>query len=57
MDSFKRFGEEKLSDRKYFYGSVKDGTTDDNDEKLDGHVRDKYYLTFKKIGIPHEKYG
>ena len=57
MDSSKRFGEEKLSDRKCFYSSVKDGTTDDNDEKLDGHIRDKDYLTFKKIGIPQEKYG
>ena len=30
MDSFKRFKKEKLSDRKCFYSSVKDGTTDDN---------------------------
>ena len=32
MDSFKRFGEEKLPDKECFY---KDGTTDDNDKKLD----------------------
>ena len=32
MDSFKRFNEEKLPDNKWFYSSVKDGTTDDNGE-------------------------
>ena len=38
MDSFKRFNAETLPDKKYFYSSVKDGTTDDNGEKLDGHI-------------------
>ena len=33
MDSFKRFNEEKLSDRKCFYNSKKDGTTDDDGKK------------------------
>ena len=33
MDSFKRFGEEKLPDRECFYSSVKDQTVDDNGEK------------------------
>ena len=33
MDSFKRFGEEKLQDRECFYSSVKDGTTDNNGKK------------------------
>ena len=47
MDSFKRFIEEKLPDRKYFYSSVKDGTTGDNGEKLDGHISHKDYLTCK----------
>ena len=28
---------------------VKDGTTGDNGEKLDGHISDKNYLTCKKI--------
>ena len=41
MNSFKGFGEEKLSDRKCFY--------DDNDEKLDGHTNDEDYLTCKTI--------
>ena len=33
MDRFKRFDEDKLPDRKCFYGSVKDGTTSDKAEK------------------------
>ena len=49
LDSFKRFSEEKLPDKKYFYSSVKDGTANDNDEKLDGHISNKDYLTCKKI--------
>ena len=50
MDSFKRFGEEKLSDRECFYSSVKDGTTDDNGKKLDGHISNEEYLMCKKFG-------
>ena len=34
MDSFKRFGEEKLPDRECFYSSVKNGRTGDNGTKL-----------------------
>ena len=34
MDSFKRFNEEKLSDKKCFYSSAKDGTTNDNGKKI-----------------------
>ena len=49
MDIFKRFNEEKLSDKKCFYSSVKNGTTGDNDKKLDGHISDEDYLTCKKI--------
>ena len=49
MNSFKRFSEEKLPDKKCFYSSVKDGTTDDNGEKLDSHINDKGYLLCKKI--------
>ena len=47
MDSFKRFDEEKLTDKECFYSSVKDGTTDDNVKKL--HMSDKDYFTCKKI--------
>ena len=39
MDSFKRFSEGKLPDKKFFYSSIKDGTTGDNGEKLDSHWR------------------
>ena len=49
MDSFKGFGEEKLADRECFYSSVKDGTTGDNGKKLDGHISNEDYLTYKKI--------
>ena len=48
MNGFKRFSEEKLHDRKCFYSSVKDGTTDDNGEILDGHINDEEYLTCKE---------
>ena len=48
-DNFKRFGEEKLSDKECFYSSVKDGTTGDNGRKLDGHISDEDYLTCEKI--------
>ena len=48
MNSFKKFSEEKLPDEECFYSSVKDGTTGDNGEKLDGHIRDEDYLTCKK---------
>ena len=36
MDSFKRFNEEKLPDKKSFYSFVKNGVTGDNGKKLDG---------------------
>ena len=49
MDSFKRFGEEKLPDRECFHSSLKDGTTVENGKKLDGHISDEDYLTSKKI--------
>ena len=47
--SFKRFIEEKLSDKKWFYSSVKDRTTGDNGEKLGGRLNDEDYLMCKKI--------
>ena len=45
MDSFKRFGKEKLSDRECSYSSVKYGITDNNGKKLDGEISGKDYLT------------
>ena len=41
MDSFKRFVEEKLSDKKCFYSSVKDVTASDNGKKLNGLISDE----------------
>ena len=49
MNRFKKFSAEKLPDKKCFYNSVKDGTTDDTGEKLDGHISDEDDLTCKKI--------
>ena len=49
MDSFKKFGKERLPDRECFCSSVKDKKSDDNGEKLDGHINNKDYLTRKKI--------
>ena len=49
MDSFKSFSEEKLPDKKCFCRSVKDGTTDDNGEKLDVHINNEDYLACNKI--------
>ena len=49
MDSFKKFTEENLPDRKCFYSSLKDGTTADSDEKLDGHISCEEYLKCEKI--------
>ena len=45
MDSFKRFGEEKLPDRECFYSSVDDETTGDSVKKLDGRRGDEGHLT------------
>ena len=45
MNSFKRFGEEKLPDRECFHSSVKDETTGDNGTKLSTED----YLMCKKI--------
>ena len=49
MDSFKRFSEEKLPDKKCFYRSWKDRTTGDNGKKLDVHITEKEYLTCIRI--------
>ena len=49
---FRTFGKKKKVFRavkECFHSSVKDGTTGDNGEKLDGHIRNESYLTCKKI--------
>ena len=48
-DSFTRFFEEKLPDKKCFYRSLKDEATDDTGKKLNGHITDEEYLTCIKI--------
>ena len=45
VDSFKRFFEEKLPEKKCFYSFAKDGRNGDYGEKLDGHISNEYYLT------------
>ena len=49
MDSFERFSEKKLPDKKHFSRSLKGGTTNDKREKLDVHITDEEYLTCIKI--------
>ena len=49
MESFKRFGEEKLPDKKMFLQLCKKWNTSDNSKKLDGQKSDDHYLTCKKI--------
>ena len=49
MDSFERFNEEKLSAKKYFYSSRKDGKIGDDGKISDGNISAKDYLTCKKL--------
>ena len=51
MDNFKRLSEENLPGKECFYRSVKDKTTGDNGEKLDGHISNEDYFMYKKIGM------
>ena len=48
-NSFERFCEEKLPDKDFFYGSLKDQTIGDNGRKLNGHTNEKEYLSCTKI--------
>ena len=49
MDSFERFDEEKLCDKKCFYSSFKDGKADDDGKKLDRHISSEAHLMYQKI--------
>ena len=51
MNSFERFNEEKLPDKKYFCSSIKDGKIGDDGKISDGHISVKDYLTREKILI------
>ena len=44
MNSFELFFKEMLPDKKCFYRSVKDGTTNDNGETLNDNITDQEYL-------------
>ena len=45
LELLKRFREKILPDKECFYSFIKDGTTDDNGKKLDGHISDENFLT------------
>ena len=54
MDSFERFFGNTLPDKKFigisdFYRSLKNGTTNDKGEKLDGHITEKVSITCIEI--------
>ena len=48
MNSFERFNEEKLPDKKYFYSSIKDGKIGDDGKISDDDIDVNDYLTGKK---------
>ena len=49
MNSFKRFNEEKLCARKYFFSSTKKGKNNEDGKISDGHISIEDYLTCEKI--------
>ena len=49
MNSFKRFDEDKLPGRKYFFSSTKKGKIDSDDKRSDGHISIKDYMACEKI--------
>ena len=49
MNSFKRFDDDKLSARKYFFSSTKKGKIDNDGKISDGHISIKDYMTCEKI--------
>ena len=55
MDSFKRFSEEKLRAKKYFYSSTKDGKIDDDGKTSDGHISAKDCFPCKKTWDKFER--
>ena len=49
MNSFKRFDEEKLCARKYFFCSTKKGKINEDGKISDGHISIEDYLTCEKM--------
>ena len=48
MNSFERLNEKKMTARKYFYSSAKDGKIGDDGKISDGHISVKDYLACEK---------
>ena len=49
MNSFKRFNEDKLCAREYFYSLIKDKKTGDDGKISDGHACIKDYMVCERI--------
>ena len=49
MNNFKRFNEDKLCSRKYFYGSTKKQKINEDSKISDGHINIEDCLTCEKI--------
>ena len=49
MNSFKKFNEDKLPDRKCFFSSTKKGKIDEDNKISDGHISIEDYLLCEKI--------
>ena len=49
MNSFKRFNEEKLRARNYFFSSTKKGKIDEDGKISDGHISIEDYMVCEKI--------
>ena len=49
MNSFKKFDEDKLPARKYFFSSTKKGKIDNDGKISDGHISIEIYLMCEKI--------
>ena len=49
MNNFKRFDEDKLPARKYFFSSTKKGRIDSDGKMSDDHISIKDYMTCEKI--------
>ena len=59
MNSFKKFNEEKLCARKYFFSSTKKGKIDEDGKISNGHISIEDYLTcekMKNMGDYHDHY-
>ena len=54
MKSFKKFNEEKLPAKKFFYSSTKNGKISDDGKISDGHKSVKDYLTCEKTWYKFE---